>query len=258
MTLKKAVKEPLRLRNNDLSEQYYGIYMEDYEIHDEPLTIVSNDYEIVQHEEIIDSLDLMIKKIDAVLERDIITTNDGARMFAKYNLPNVIEPVKHNDEVNMGILVTNSYDKSRSIQIRIYGIRINCINVLNTNSHLSMMKTRHFKSSLDKFFEISVPTFLSKSSIEFMSNIHLWRRYVHGGTVADAEQHNEMLTKIKELLPKKDFVPIEAQLSSERNLWNIYNILTTMMTHEWEIEKQLRFANPMNDIMNATLDAVAE
>jgi len=198
----------------------------------------------------------MIKKIDTSLERDVITANDGARMFAKYNLPNIRESVKHNDEVNMGILVTNSYDKSRSIQIRIYGNRISCWNILSTDTHLSLMKTRHFKSSLNNFFERKVPVFLSEGNLNFMESIHLWRKYANQHSFMGFAAKAEMIKEIKNLIPKKDFAIIETEIIAENNLWEIYNIITRLWTHNWDIEKQLRFANPINKIMNETLDLI--
>lgn len=253
--MKKAVKEPLRLRNNDLSKEHYGIFMEDDEIHDEPLTVVSKDYQLVQHEELLDSLESMIRKIDTSLERDVITANNGARMFARYNLPSIMEDVRQDDKVNMGILVTNSYDKSRSIQVRIYGNRISCWNVLSTDAHLSLMKTRHFKSSLNKFFDKQIPIFLSETNLRFIESINLWRKYNSYIGLENFSVKQEMIKVIKDLIPKKDFAIIAYEVATSTNLWDIYNSITRMWTHDWDIEKQLRFSNPINKIMQETLDS---
>jgi hypothetical protein len=109
----------------------------------EVLTVVSDQYNLIRHENIIETIETQLRKMNVVFERNVTMIKAGARMVATYTLPE-IQVVLASDEVLIPTMVIkNSYDLSWVASMMGGVMRLICTNGAYMGTMFKKMRHRH-------------------------------------------------------------------------------------------------------------------
>ena len=206
----------------------------------EPLGIVSNQYGLLTHTDVIDSLRHVLS--GQKYEEQIQLTKNGAHLFASYKLTDIqIEP-KLNDFVSMRLIGRNSYDGTKSFTMMLGAFRLVCSNGMVIGKELFSFRQRHISSvvSLDQELLDSkvgdlIGTF--KRSLPIMKTM----------TKTPANVDESFFDKDKISMPNylvKEALEIYEN-DKQKTVWNLYNAFTSVITHNLRKENpktQIKFA----------------
>lgn len=197
---------------------------------DKVAALVSKDYNIVQHETLINDV------IDAVLLLGLkarVEINDGGNiLFADITFPDAkIKLEKVGEEFFSGIRVINSYNKQTGIMIVPKLTRLACSNgMIATFAWKQHFKTIHTTNLAKNFTEI-IPKMIS----DMVEHNDHFRAYVEASLVDSAgweatqaivkqlivtEKHREEILKI-----------LAAQNQEKFSRWDMYNAITKYTSH---------------------------
>ncbi len=108
--------------------------------------IVSKNYELVQHEDVVKVVDEALKEMKVKPFKSMITIgHKGANMFYRLLL---FQDVIREDKVGFGIMITNSYDRSFAINVLGYGLNFTCMNQMILGREILKIVKRHFRASI--------------------------------------------------------------------------------------------------------------
>ncbi len=192
----------------------------------EPIGVVSNQYSLLRHETVIDSIRKVLGKNK--YEEKIEVCNNGARLFATYKLPEIQYEVVPGDFVSMQFVAKNSYDGSRSFSLMLGAFRLVCSNGMVIGKELFNYSQKHIGEEIiidsDDFlkkFEELIAHF--KESMSIMNRMSKTRVIV-----SDDLYDEEKLMLPKYLIEKaKDAFTAD----TTNTVWSFYNSLTFAITH---------------------------
>jgi hypothetical protein len=109
----------------------------------EVISIVSEAYRMVRHENIINATEDALQKAGFQFDRKLTLIKEGAKMVAEYTLPDIEVVVAPNDIIHPTLIIKNSYDLSwvASILGGIY--RLVCANGAYVGTMFEKFKHRH-------------------------------------------------------------------------------------------------------------------
>lgn len=191
------------------------------------LGIVSDSYQLLKHEVVVNSFRKALKKIPH--EEKIEVVKDGAILFAKYRLPEMLFEVRKDDFVALEFIVKNSYDGSNSLQIILGAFRLVCTNGMIIGKKFFTFSQRH----IGKGGEIEVETI--KEKIEFLTG-----QFEKTINLLKQMSNHELRTGTEGLFDKKlvklpEYLLVEAEKryveDNDFTQWGYYNALTNAITH---------------------------
>jgi len=140
-----------------LAEDYYAVVNQNC---DYVYDVVTNRYEIVRHEEVVDAVKKALDnyEIQPTWFDIRLSGKQGARMFVKVLWH---ETTVNGDELQLGMLVTNSYDRSMGIGAGGFGLRIACQNQMVFGREIAFEYTLHTKNVHERLTEM-MPNILEK------------------------------------------------------------------------------------------------
>ncbi|MCD6406380.1 DUF932 domain-containing protein [Candidatus Aerophobetes bacterium] len=122
--------------------------------------IASKVYTIVRHEEVVDAVKAALAeyRIEPKTFDVVLSGKHGARLFVKTLWE---ERVVSGDDIRLGMVVTNSYDRSMGIGASGFGLRLGCSNEMVFGKEIAFEYTMHTKNVKDRVAEI-IPKVLDK------------------------------------------------------------------------------------------------
>jgi len=201
-----------------------------------PLAVVSDQYKIVPHKEVI----RVFENIKGIKQNRINVCRDGAIMFGEYDiigqkkLSNV--DVKVGDTVNFKVRVFNSYDTSTGVGFEIMAVRLVCTNGLLVPSKMARFAFKHFgNADIGKIQEAIVGRLRSASQVA-----ETWKEWLKVKPSDNrVKKFFEANKKIGGEKTRKELMERALGLK-ERNVWQIYNVVTEHFSHN------MKFRSPDN------------
>jgi hypothetical protein len=199
----------------------------------EILGIHSKKYKLTPNEIVFDALDRALQNSDR-LDLNGMTIDDkcaeaGSRTVRTYTLPeHNVEPTK-DDVTEMRFTVTNSYDGSTNLNVKVGGYRLLCLNGMVSGSAFGEYRNRH--TSLFSAEEMSA--YLNAAVENFLLMGERWKTMVKT-PVSDAEAAAFLVkftggTRLTQTLMTY-YVQEKQKLGA--NQWALFNALTYWSTHE--------------------------
>lgn len=191
------------------------------------LGLLSDKYKILPHSQVVETtFNSLDKEKIEYQPKNIELLNNGGKLFLHLLLPEVYRVGELGDDIQMEIIISNSYDGSTSFGIELGGYRLVCSNGMRawhkdiavTKKHYIsepqqfiqqfFMRLTQFKDEVIPFFNSCAELGIKKSEgIELISNLAIAKKYQRE---AAKEWMNE----------------------SEKSLWALYNVLTYVATHK--------------------------
>lgn len=196
----------------------------------ELLAVVSRDYELIPHKEVIELCDTYYAGQD--VSRKVKLTRNGARMFASYIMKDMKVNIGTEDEPDMvspRVTITNSYDASMRIWVEAGAWRLVCTNGLKIGKTLIKRSRKHVGTeALDDLLD-----HLEETMEVFNSVIPVWQQW--GRETILLEEGDEIIGNLG--LPEKytEMVKDEWRNADRNTLWNLYNAVTYVMTHGTDV-----------------------
>jgi len=218
--------------------------------------IVTSRYEIVRHEEVVDAVKTALAEyeIEPTYFDVILSGEHGARMFVKVLWQD--ETIK-GDKLQLGMLVTNSYDRSMGINAGGFGLRIACQNQMVFGKEIAFEYTLHTTNVRERLAEM-MPNVLDKLEqvvdivnmamsdtvslrevAELIRGLYLGKKRTERllnaiAKYVDAETA-ELLRKELEAIEKAEKEEVMARLAMledyDASRWDVYNAFTETFTH---------------------------
>lgn len=253
---------------NDLSSKYKGIVNAANE--KQILNVVSPGYKIVQHDDLVDTVEKAIKERGLRAKTNILQMNDGARLRMIVTFPDLMIKIGDpalNDIVNFKMSFDNSYNGTTGIRTCADGERLKCLNGQKVPESFARYYHKHTQgldlTNVGTTIEKGIDTFLTKIKDR-------WDRYYQ--TKIDPAKARLFLTdlvdkKVKgvakkyleEMLKRFDHggnidIRGEGQIT---NQWMLYNLVTEVMTHTCDsVDVQDQATNKMDALINAKINSL--
>jgi hypothetical protein len=212
--------------NPQKAEAYTGVY----NLNKGKLsTIASAGYQIIQHNDVVQAVTETLGRLNMnVIGR---LNNYGDRIVADLVFGSENGVITDDaDGIQIGIRVVNSYNKSTSFRLEMFGFRRICQNgmTFGAKSFGIVETTIHYGSKEKNMQAISKITesFIAKvinSSTEM-------QKYVNE-MICDSLEYDMAVRIIKSMIGKKHYSEILSRLEQCTSRWDMYNALTNYATH---------------------------
>ena len=216
----------------------------------ETFAIVSNNYQLVKHEDAIQVVMDAIEMNPEFGRHDIDTKllQGGAKMKSTIRFPEVQYDIRGGDLINPTVEIRNSYDTGWQYSILFGAFRLVCSNGLiigkkfvhYVKKHTQALDQEHVKSILVEGMEqFSYQTELWKSWADQVTTSSEYEHVMEnvGFSDKEAEEIHQQVEEASDI-----FIPDERIIAL--NKWVFYNILTAHISHR--ISSELRRANLEN------------
>lgn len=107
------------------------------------LTVVSEQYRLIRHEDMIEALEIHLRHLNMAFERKVTMIKQGARMMATYTLPEITVRISENEILSPTIIMKNSYDLSWVATIMGGVMRLVCSNGAYMGTMFQKVRQRH-------------------------------------------------------------------------------------------------------------------
>lgn len=191
----------------------------------ETIGVVSKKYSLLPHAEVIDTLRETLK--GQTVEEKILLTHHGARMHLEITLPDITLKID-GDEIAMRLVVSNSYDGSRKVNIAFGAYRLVCSNGMIVGRKLLSLAQRHVG-------EISLEVKQTRKQMTMLTELF------KATAPTMQKMANKPLSKPKKFFdPKTLHIPAylttiargEFKKVEDGTVWDAYNALTYAITHK--------------------------
>lgn len=187
------------------------------------IAVVGGDYHLIRHKKVIDDLESELPIITGT--KKIQLCKDGAYLFVNYE-SNKIEPVepRKGDIVKFGIQIFNSYNGRIPLGMRLYALRLKCLNGMTSPQNISALHVRHLEGANI----VGAREEFIKKITEFQKFAPVWTKWAH-----TKAPKGRVDTFLKQHLNKGAKEIVEAKYQSEQDdtLWGVFNALTYFGTH---------------------------
>lgn len=207
--------------------------------------IVSDEYKLVQHQEVLDSVQEIVKAHPewGTPERTVWLSPNGARKKAVWRFPEIEFEIKTGDIVNPTIVAFSSFDTTLAQTITLGGFRLVCSNGMVIGKILAEYKRKH-TATLD----LGVATKTIDLGMTSYSKVaDLWTSYTkrlalkHEYTLfeelpfhkTEKERILEGMRKIG-TVKEWDIENGKKKRDAEINAWDMMNLMTEEATHRVE------------------------
>jgi len=214
------------------TKDYKGIYNIDRK---ELAGIVSSKYAIIQHRDVIDSVGAVIDKLGMAVHGNIKQYENvlrGEMVFMDQSIP----LVKDGEQgIRLGFRFTNSYDRSTSFRLEMYGFRLICSNGMVLGHVMNNIKeiTLHVGQKPYEIINTKIEDFIHNvinSSTELQAYV--------SASIADTiawKSAEQVLDKImyskKHAKALKDILMEDNKNMKKLTRWDLYNALTKYTSH---------------------------
>lgn len=217
-----------------------GVYQNEETVYD----IVSDQYLIVDHEEVLNRTHSMLKECVEFGEPNIVITlpENGARMNCLITFSNIEHKV-NGDKVMPRLAIRNSYNRKWEFMMKMEAWRKVCSNGLHAWKSILNKRGKH-RLCLDVKDMISE---LKEGMDQFSEQIGLWtkwaRKELNESEFAEiwdvlpfGERHREEIKALPEAATKSTLNGMLMSGDKTVNMWDFHSIVTQFLTHEVDSE----------------------
>ncbi len=192
----------------------------------EVFNIVSDQYKVIHHREVIDLFD----NIDCLERNNTKFCYNGAVMFTEYNFKDIEKSIAVDvgDIVDFNVRVFNSYNLMTGIGYEIRGNRLICSNGMAIPKRISAQTFKHFQS-------IDLTRLKNDIMIKFNKSINIVETWKEWMNIKPTTEQFDHFFKTLELGEKEKIKLLAGCLNS--TLWEAYNVLTAHITHDLKSRK---------------------
>lgn len=192
-------------------------------------SIVSERYNIVQHQEVVDAVVTAVSNLN--LKADCRVRDNGNSIFVDLTFADKPVNVKKGEEFFAGIRIINSYNKTTGIVVAPRMLRCICSNGMVVDKIISGYNIMHTKKLTEDFQSI-VERLVNK----MVNSVDKFREIVED-CIGDSIEW-EMLDKILKNLSgaEKHLKGIKGLLPENPTRWDVYNAFTEYATHGTQIK----------------------
>jgi hypothetical protein len=189
--------------------------------------VAGKNYQPVPHRILIDTVEQALKGIDLTgYKRNIVTTNEGARMLAEYRLPQLKLEPQVGDVVHTALRITNSYDLSWKLDIRLAAHQLVCKNGMVVGREFGSVSAKHYKGVIGEDLKV-----ITSSLSAMVGNLpKLGSRWELWGHTQVSEESVRARLEAAPWVPKKHAEYILAG-KFPMSLWDLYSRFTYASTH---------------------------
>lgn len=225
------------VNNNEDITNYKGIYNQSQ---GRLANVVSKNYQIIQHQDVVDSLRETLQRLNLNIKGQIKHYKDtmDIRVVFKDRNDLIIKDDTHNG-IMLGIRVLNSYDKQTSFRLEMFGVRMFCDNGMILGKAINNVRSVTVHLGEIKTKDIIART-TEKFVAEMINSSQKLQRYV-SESMEDSVEWDLMLKLLEKLvLTEKHRKALIDQLGEKyltRNIsrWDLYNAFTTYTTHNEQL-----------------------
>lgn len=198
----------------------------------ELLAIASDKYKLVHHSTLIDILEEVFSNKAELSSYHVIDKAYNKRLIRLYVFEGLSYSIAEDDDISLGIRLTNSYDLSLSINISVMGYRWICKNGLFMGNAVYRLYAKHTVGFEPKEIYNRIP--VAVEAFNKMSN--RWTEWRH----TEVPEPNKFL---EECLTSKKYTTMALkalQNNKQATLWDLYLAITNVTTHDMEPYTALR------------------
>jgi len=191
-------------------------------------SINSEGYQIIQHGDVAQAIVETLGRLNLNVKGRI--NNYGNKFCA--DLAFQKEGLEIQDDaqgIKLGIRVMNSYDKSSSFRLEMYGFRMICQNGMSFGKRFGVIEsTIHYGSREKNLAAISKITegFIAR----VIESSAIMQSYVND-MIGDSLEYNMAIRIIRAMFKKKHSKQIISRLENCKSRWEMYNAVTNYITH---------------------------
>lgn len=199
------------------------------------LSIVSNRYKVVPHNEVVTTFETALETMGLDFKERKINTYlpmYGSKMFRQYTFPKVISKVAVGDIVQLQLELQNSHDGTKKPGFTLRAFRLKCLNGLMVSEKVREITRKHYGSlDLNELTSNLVDTVTS-----FQKVTKKWIEWKSEKiAVIEAEDY---LSKAS--IPQKINEAIVAKFEDEeKNKWGLFQAATYVITHGVKARKDI-------------------
>ncbi len=193
----------------------------------QPLAVVSNRYQLVPHQRVLDVIEQALAPLDVgSVPRGLFVDRQGARMRAVFKFPVLARPVTRGDDICPCLKIQNTYDATSRIAVHIGAFRFVCTNLAVGGGgvfaggfmsvHAGEIPLQDVAEQLARYLEA------------FDAIVRLY------GVWAMTPLQRESVERIFETLPTRacDSIRKSTEDSGATTVYDAYNVATHYATHE--------------------------
>ena len=189
----------------------------------EVISCMTNEYNLIKNEQVIDIASPIMNKYDAEL-KEVRTFSEGARSQWTWNFPNSTVDIGGGDFVNPTVTIRNSYDGSLEASATAGAFRLVCSNGMVIGIVLGRSSVKHSIWTKDVDFEKIISSVVKKTGAIFTKDFPL---------LAETKVKTEDIASVIKMFPEQytDTV-INYMLGNEiSTYWDLLNAATWVATH---------------------------
>jgi hypothetical protein len=234
-------------------------------------TVVTDDYQLVTHESIIDSVEAELAKHPEYgsHKRTITVQPTSGKMKLEYVFPEVKTTIRRNDTINPRWIFYNSYNGSWAVRGMFGAFRLVCSNGLIIGTKFATYRKEHHQFGTDDAAD-HLAEFVSRSMEAYSLQSEIWKSWVdrtldrdHASSIVSRmgftkSQHSRLL-ELPETDTGEDLLSVFGVIDPKTSeviveptrdtitAWVLYCIITQFITHKvTSITKQKRFENRLS------------
>ena len=189
----------------------------------EVISCMTNEYNLIKNEQVIDIASPIMNKYDAEL-KEVRTFSEGARSQWTWNFPNSTVDIGGGDMVNPTVTIRNSYDGSLEASATAGAFRLVCSNGMVIGIVLGRSSVKHSIWTKDVDFEKIISSVVKKTGAIFTKDFPL---------LAETKVKTEDIASAIKMFPEQytDTV-VNYMLGNEiSTYWDLLNAATWVATH---------------------------
>jgi len=253
--LDQAISVKLKIAENNADiPDFKGVYNL---TQDRMANIVTSNYQIIQHRDVLESIYQTLNRLNLTARGKIIQYKDSMDMRIAFTDKNEMLIKDDQNGIRLGMRILNSYNKTTSFRMELYGIRLFCNNGMilgkalkNVRSITKHLGTEKDKAEISRIVEVFVGEMINSStklqeyvnkSMKDSIEWELAKKIIEKLVVT--EKHNKKL--VEEL--ERTRISREGELTR----WDLYNALTSYITHNEQLSPHIetRLSNIAQDIL---------
>ncbi len=208
------------------------------------LSTVSSKYNLIPNADVVNSVEEALTDAGYNFTTNHVVTKNGAKLYSIYNFPDLEENVdpEVGDDVNMQLVLTNSYDGSMKVGFYLGVLRLIC-----TNGLVRMDKQFVFGQKHTNRFSMEEIIQRAKEATDYYHmNVLGFYKLLQSCPIKTSEG----LKIVQDIIEKKVFpekyendakelwINPANKIEARRNLWTLFNVFTNIITHKVIAEKQ--------------------
>lgn len=221
--------------------------------------VVSNQYQIIQHKDVLKNVSDCLEELNIDVEGTVRPFRES--IYADLTFKGDKEVLIEDDEkgIRLGMRIVNSYDKTSSFRLEMYGYRLICENGMVLGKVLNDVRSVTFHIGQKKTQEVirnTVKTFVA----EMIESSKVLQTYVREAMTDKIEKALVLNLLEKLFIHKKHCDAIGVELKGKLiDRWVLYNAVTSYVTHgELSFWRELAFQRVAQKILSSNWEELLQ